>query len=266
MSTLSFATPTPLSYPDISGKSQNSYTNVLLIDKAVPDYQDFVSSVNSSTFPIVYSVCSQKSDLLALLQQLFTTIPRIGFVFMSNNGGPKTFLDHDLLFLNDETAPYSDNVVFMISLIKQFNVQNIDFLACNTLESSNWTQYYSILQQNTGVIVGASRDKTGNIKYGGDWTMESTGKDIEFVYFTKSIEYYSYLLDSNQNFITAIAGPPKNLLLYNTTLFVADNLVQSFNPITASTINSTFIQQQPTYNSQDLCAIGNTFYVLFINT
>jgi len=44
--------------------------------------------------------------------------------------------------------------------------------------------------------VGASSDETGNIKYGGDWTMESTGQDIELIYFTQSIEYYTYLLDN----------------------------------------------------------------------
>jgi hypothetical protein len=33
-----------------------------------------------------------------------------------------------------------------------------------------------LLTQNTGVIVGASDDKTGNIKYGGDLIMESTSQ------------------------------------------------------------------------------------------
>ena len=68
-------------------------------------------------------------------------------------------------------------------------------MACNTLSYTNWTNYYQLLTLNTGVIVGASNDETGNIKYGGDWLMESTGQDIELIYFTKSIEYYTYLLD-----------------------------------------------------------------------
>ncbi|MEI7719540.1 MAG: DUF2240 family protein, partial [archaeon] len=33
-------------------------------------------------------------------------------------------------------------------------------------------------------------DETGNVKYGGDWIMESTNTDIELIYFKKSIEYY----------------------------------------------------------------------------
>jgi hypothetical protein len=62
----------PLIYPTISG--QGTYTNVLLIDNQVTDYQQMVDSVNASTFPIVYSVYSQKTELLELLQTHFTTI------------------------------------------------------------------------------------------------------------------------------------------------------------------------------------------------
>jgi hypothetical protein len=64
--------------------------------------------------------------------------------------------------------------------------------------------YYTILTKETGVIVGASNDKTGNIKYGGDWVMENTSQNIELTYFTKSIEYYRYLLDSTTDSLLVI--------------------------------------------------------------
>ena len=51
-------------------------------------------------------------------------------------------------------------------------------------------------------MIGASNDKTGNIKYGGDWIMESTSQDIEAVYFKQSIKYYSHLLDNPTNIQT----------------------------------------------------------------
>ena len=185
--------PTPLVYPDISGINQ--YTNILLIENAVPDYQKVVSSVNALTLPIIYSVLSKKNDLLALLQAKFTTIPRIGFFFSSSSGRMKLFLDREPLFVDDETVPYSENLQFILNIITEFQVKNIDFLACDTLGYPNWENYYAILT-GAGVTVGASNDKTGNIKYGGDWVLESTSEDVEFVYFTQSIEYYTYLLDS----------------------------------------------------------------------
>lgn len=64
------------------------------------------------------------------------------------------------------------------------------------MKSDIWNTYYNNLTKETGVVVGASKDQTGNVQYGGDWVMESTSQDIELVYFTKSIEYYTYLLDN----------------------------------------------------------------------
>jgi hypothetical protein len=188
--------PTPLIYPEIVGESQRQFTNILLIDSQVKKYQTFVNSVNSSTFPIVYSIMSSKTELLTLLQRFSTNISRIALVFNSSLENVKPFLDGKPLFLNSETEPYSENVQFVIQIIKEFQVKNIDYLACNTLNYSNWVNYYTLLTQQTGVIVGASNDKTGNMKYGGDWIMETINQDIELVYFTKSIEYYSYLLDN----------------------------------------------------------------------
>lgn len=50
--------------------------------------------------------------------------------------------------------------------------------------------------EDTNVIVGASNDITGNIKYGGDWILENTSEDVETIYFTQNINYYEYLLDN----------------------------------------------------------------------
>jgi alpha-tubulin suppressor-like RCC1 family protein len=95
-------------------------------------------------------------------------------------------------FVENKSIP--ESVELFKSLIQTLGLNTLDFLACNTLLDPLWTQFYTSLQ-TTGVTVGASNDRTGNLKYGGDWTMESTGQDIETVYFNKSIEYYKYLLD-----------------------------------------------------------------------
>jgi len=170
----------------------NKFTNILFIDKSVKEYQLFVDSANDTTFPIVYEQQNSKKEILELIQVNFTKINRIAFVF---HGEPNyIFLDEQPLFISNETVPFSENVTFIIDIIKKYEIQNIDYLACNTLKYPNWVDYYSLLQDNTNVIVGASDDYTGNIKYGGDWIMENTNEDIEFIYFTKSIGYYMHLL------------------------------------------------------------------------
>jgi hypothetical protein len=192
-----------LIYPEIG--EYHNFEHILLIDDTVPSYQIFVDSVNSHTFPIVYSTKSSKKELLEFLQNNFNDIQRIAICFaISTSGDAQTFLDNKPLFLDDEVEPnnkdetYSSNVEFMLNLIEEFNVSNIDYLGCNSLKYQNWVDYFELLQEKTNVIIGASDDETGNIKYGGDWTMENTNTNIEYIYFKKSIEYYNHLLDISQ--------------------------------------------------------------------
>jgi DNA-binding beta-propeller fold protein YncE len=201
--------------------SQNSKDckNVLLIDNTVNDAQLFSASVNSSTMPITYSYNSTKTELLALLKSNFTAIDRIAICFTSGFGTSKIFLDNKSFF-------DSENIDFLVSLIKELGVKNIDFLGCNTLKYSNWKEYYKGLTTETQVIVGASNDKTGNIKYGGDWIMENSSENIETVYFSKSIIYYSYLLDTNIPWATGFDGPV-GLAIYEGYMYVANTGISS---------------------------------------
>lgn len=232
--------PTPLVYPDISGNNQ--YTNILLINNLVQDYLEIVNSVNTSTFPIVYSINSSKTELLTLLHENFNEISRIGICFASSSGSTNSFLDGEMFFLNNETMPYSDNLQFIINVINEFQVKNIDYLACDTLNYSNWTNYYDIIISNTNVTVGASNNQTGNIKYGGDWVLENTCQDVEFMYFTQNIEYYSYLLD-NPSLATSAQGiNGANGIVADTSgyIYVCNFSISNINKISISNPTTDF--------------------------
>jgi hypothetical protein len=181
--------------------SQDNLVNLLLVSTEVQQYQQFIDSANDSTFAVAYYPMSSKTELMELLRSKTQSIERIGFVFYSSRNRTKPFLDGNPLFLESDltiTNEYSENLIWLLDVISEFNVKNTDFLACNTLNSDLWKNYYGLLTEKSGVIVGASDDKTGNLKYGGDWIMESAGEDVERVYFTESIEYYKYVLDSPQ--------------------------------------------------------------------
>ena len=172
--------------------------NILLIDSKIRNYELFNSSANANTTPLVYSSStSTTEDILSAIRALNqSTIARIGLVFeIKEPIQPTLFLGNAPFFSEtDAVEPFSNNVVFLINLINEFQVANIDFLACNSLNVPAWVNYYALLTASTGVIVGASDNETGNIKYGGDWVMESTSQDIELLYFTSSIENYASLL------------------------------------------------------------------------
>jgi alpha-tubulin suppressor-like RCC1 family protein len=152
---------------------------LLLISRSVPDFQVFVDAANEDTRAVLYSSSMTQSELLESIQ--LTSAERIAVVSRKEDS-----------FVEDKSIP--ESVELFKSLIQTLGVNTLDFLACNTLLDPLWTQFFNSLEV-TGVTVGASNDLTGNLKYGGDWTMESTGQDIETVYFNKSIEYYKYLLD-----------------------------------------------------------------------
>jgi len=154
--------------------------NLLLIDSEVHDYQIFVESVNEDTLPFVYTPTTTREELLTFIG--VTTIERMALVSHET----QTFLGEPF---------YSEtNATFFVDTIRQYQIKNLDFLACDTLNNLVWKAFYDNLHTETGVMVGASDNQTGNLKYGGDWILESTSEDIELVYFTKSIEYYQYLL------------------------------------------------------------------------
>jgi len=200
---------TPLIYDDSLDTS--SIENLLLIHDEIGNYKSLYDNSNSNTLAIVYSVRSNSDDLNTLLKSKFTSIKRLGIAFHDPGlNRYKTFLNYAWLFtpddLKEDTKEYSTNMAFMINLIKDFNIINIDFLGCNTLKYDNWNSYYSLLMHGSSIIIGASNDNTGNIKYGGDWIMENTHEDIKSIYFSDGIENYSGLLDVSYITATGIIG------------------------------------------------------------
>ena len=122
--------------------------NIMLIDAAVSTKQIFVDSANTNTFPIIYSYSSDPNELLELLQSKFTHINRVSFVFHDPVNKNKAFLDEKPFFTNDDLilgqSVFSENVSFLKSLINQFSISNIDFLACNSLLYENWKTFYDV--------------------------------------------------------------------------------------------------------------------------
>ena len=172
----------PLQYAAIP--SPNPFTQVMLVDKRVPDYETIVSSANGKTFPIVYTPLSSSADLLALLKDNFQSIDRLALCFTTPENGNLAFMD--MKSMCDQ--------VCVQELIETFKIKNVDFMGCNTLQFPKWQAYYDLLKPLAEI--GASSDETGNLKYGGDWIMETTSEDIELVYFTKAIELYKFLMDT----------------------------------------------------------------------
>ena len=199
---------------------QSQYKNAILIDNNIREYHNLSAAVGYETLVIVYSYETPKSDILAKLQTNFpnNNIERIA---ICSHEGEKRFLQNETFFdasvvqvpnpnfnngvqeepefINQDNGFLSnDNTQFIIQLVDQYNVQNLDYLACSSLNYEEWKNYYNFIETNTSsnVVIGASDDKTGNIKHGGDWLLENTNENIKSIYFDESIEYYKYLFST----------------------------------------------------------------------
>ena len=181
---------------------------IILIDETIENKQIFFSSNNNETLPIYYNYYTDRDKLFEYLEKEFINIDRIAIIFNNSMMNNKYFLNNELFFTENDIIQfennkeclvddYSSNVSFLIKTCKKFNVKNIDFLACNSLEYSNWQNYYEILNYYLGEIIGASTDLTGNVKYGGNWIMENTKEDIQNIYFNENITNYSSTLFSS---------------------------------------------------------------------
>ena len=188
-------------------KDISKLKNLLLIDFEVQDNIKFYENSNENTFPIIYSYNSSKEELKEILKKSVpTNLDRLCIITHNidiNNG--KLFLDNKNLFTEEDlyssnsNSSYSENMQFIIDLIKEYKIKNFDYLACDTLKYQIWKDYYDIIINQTKILIGASDDETGNIKFGGDWILESTGEDIEKIYFTSEIKNYSFTLASTIN-------------------------------------------------------------------
>ena len=256
---------TTLIYPKIN--VINQYSNIILIDSSVQDYEEIYNSVNSSTLPIVYSWNTSQLELNNLLESYFTKIDRIALCFMSTLSNYNIFLDNKTLFteedvVNNQEKIYSDNVNWLINTIKNFHVKNIDFFACEILKKSIWVLYFELLMSETDVIVGASDNKTGNIKYGGDWIMESTNEDISNIYFTNDIQIYQYLFDKtswstgyDSNY--TIVG----MTMYENNLYIPNNESNSISQTDISTGTNNIWLDGFSNNTSGITNFGNYLYV-----
>jgi hypothetical protein len=88
---------------------------------------------------------------------------------------------------------WSSYIGFLLWLVFENNVQNIDLLSCNLWNDSNWRYILERIQTTIGINIRASIDITKSV---GNFILESDNVDTIGLYFTKQIVQYKYLFAS----------------------------------------------------------------------
>ena len=256
----------PLIYDDTIDTS--SIQRILFVNSGAKPLETYA---NATTFTIVYDSSSSIKDIWELMRRKFPSqdsFTRIGFAF-HNHGDLTRFCNQEPWFSDADLedprqTEFSQNAQFMFDFLREFKVTHVDFLACRMLQSEKWRKYYQLIQTQTGVIVGASDDDTGNVKYGGDWILESTMEDIREVYFTGEIENYtSLLLAAGMTFIAQVGANNASLTILGDYMYTyAGGGIKKIdlrtNTVTDFYTRSTVIRA--------LCAHGNFLYFNNVNS
>ncbi len=182
-----------------------SFQKLVLVDKTIKDLKKLTDAFTTDCAVLKYSSSTKTSDVTQFLtEKNITHVDRVCVIFhdAGKSVNKYDFINQEVLFsLNDlksTTTKKSVNYEFIINLINTLTPTHIDFLACDLLKYKDFKTYFESLItncNNQNLKVGASDNKTGNVKYGGDWTLESTGEDIKNIYFTGDIKYWEVLLD-----------------------------------------------------------------------
>ena len=133
---------------DSEERETDHIKQVILIDSQIRNHSEIVASVNSETFPILYSTTSERNDLRALLQDKFIKIERLG-IFMEMES-EKMFLNLEPFFAKSETCPYSKNVRFLMEIMEEFSIAHLDFIFADGMcpvVTKEWKSYFDILSK-----------------------------------------------------------------------------------------------------------------------
>lgn len=249
----------PLMYDDTCPVT--AVQRVLFVHSAASSLQTYA---NGTTFSIVYNDLSTLEELLALTRRKFPSksLPRVGFAF-HNNGERTRFLDNEAWFsdsdLDVSQTTFSKNAQFLLDFIREFSVKNVDFLACKTLENTKWRRYFGLLQAQTNVVVGASDNDTGNMKFGGDWIMESTMEDVRDVYFSAAIVNWASLLVATMTVVANVGRFSIGVTIDGDILYTSkNNTIQKINLLTNTVINAAWYTGPN--NIYHMCTYGGYLY------
>jgi hypothetical protein len=178
--------------------------NLLLVDTSVRGYEKIIAAANADTKCIPYD--RAVDTFLSLLKK----IGSLSLISITNVGIVQHGTDSDTDYRMLDTEPagtvvdvenvdptltsWSKFTTFITYLKNKYAIQNVDFISCLLYNNPNWVYIIKTLEAKILVNFRASKDTTGNLAQGANWTMESDNVNIEPIYFTNVIKNFKGLL------------------------------------------------------------------------
>jgi len=162
---------------------------ILLVDR---DILVDKSMIGDDTHMIKYDHNSDKSVIVELFEKIlldFELVESLGIIFHGKND-IMMIADNTYFFTVDKNknVTANDEIINMFkTLVDQKGLKNIDFLGCNLASFGIWEKYFSILEKEIKITIGASTNNVGNIENNGNWILNISNRDCKQIYFNDNI-------------------------------------------------------------------------------
>jgi alpha-tubulin suppressor-like RCC1 family protein len=170
---------------------------LVLVDNRVKEYSIFVDSCNPTTTPIIIDYEKDTFDsIIEHIQTIGSQFESVAYIAHGHNDSSYTFLkkEQPVIVQNEQTW-----IPFFHFVSQIPGLQTFDFLGCDLYSHTSWKSVFCKMEQELGITVRASSDKTGNTEFGGNWFLEKGGVDVKDIYFTDRILSYTHLLQPFHN-------------------------------------------------------------------
>lgn len=176
---------------------------LLLIDGRVESQHIFVASVKDNVIPVVFDALTD--TYATLMEKIHAAIDGKGLSYSTvgiiqhgsaSNPAYGLLTQESVALLKDGAAmeSWAGVVGFFTELKRAVGVTTVDLITYAIYANPLWVAALNYLEAQTGMNFRASKDATGNLASGGNWTMESDNVNIEGLYFTEAIHEYKGLL------------------------------------------------------------------------
>jgi len=177
--------------------------NLLLIDNRVKDVDTVIQSLTTDTLYVIFDFFSDSlQDIINKITLLnVLEYDSIGF-FQENYFSPNYQLIQSFEPSTLDNIEICDPLLlswqsyesFISYLVNELQIKNIDLLACDIYNDSNWKYVIQYFKNKFNITIECSTDKTGSALQNGNFMLESNNTNLIGKYFTENILKYPFVL------------------------------------------------------------------------
>lgn len=178
--------------------------HLLFVSSHIADPQTIREGLNAETALLRYNADASMreitSQFLSFVHEAGVStrsLDSIGWIFHGQKRSVLRLCGDTALYLKDLSATQAHwaRLIRFVQLMKFYlrpDKNMVHLLACCLYRTPEFVPLAEKIKKETGIVLTASDDLTGNTRQNADWILESHDIDVKAMYFTDKIENYRF--------------------------------------------------------------------------